>query len=128
MAHRSSWPPVYPGLVNLPREQVTHGSPRFLISDTSTLVAAAGNTAIITHICQHAIHSAAEYCRRNNITFVNNEQLFEFLRKRSAAQLDVTEAPARDDAGRDKERGDGDAKPAGQRTKAGSSVKGRGRA
>lgn len=101
MPHRSSWPPVYPGLT--PETTSRLAQPKVSRDDARLLVSIVGNDTILTYICQNAIKQAADYVRANNLTLADDERLFDFLRQRpghcNTNPPDTSDVPGRVEGG-----------------------------
>ena len=103
MANRKLLSAIYPNLNGTPDD--TRLNPHVSALDCRTIVAVSGDTAILSHICQLAIKTTAEYVRTNKLDFATSDKLTEFLRERSPFTPVTTESNAHDDAGRNT-RGD----------------------
>ena len=123
MSHRSNFPPVYPDLNSNP-DEVFRGNPKLLASDVRLIISVVGNTSIITHICQHAIKHAAEYCRSNDLTLADYDRFVEYLRQRSLAVPSATAPSASDVSGRTAGRSEQIARAANKLSKPRKNVKG----
>lgn len=90
---------VYPNLVGSPDD--TRLNPHVSAHDCRTIVSVTGSTQILSHICQLAIKTTADYVRNNSVDFTTSERLHDFLRQRSSSAVNATETDERNDAGRD---------------------------
>lgn len=123
MANRKLLSIVYPNLNGSPDD--TRLNPHVSALDCRTIVAVSGDVATLSHICQLAIKTTADYVRLHKLDFTTSDKLTEFLRERSPFTPPSTEANARDDAGRDKGGSEQAENPAHGKSKSRESVAGR---
>jgi len=121
-AHRSSFPPVYPNLNSTP-DAIVKGCPKLFAPDVRTIIAVTGNTSTISHICQLAIHNAAEYIRTHNLTLADYDRFVDYLRERPVVVAPPAEATPPHVAGRNPGRGEQIKRIANERTRLGKDVK-----
>ena len=100
MANRKLLSTVYPNLNGSPDD--TRLNPHVSALDCRTIVAVSGDVATLSHICQLAIKTTADYVRLHKLDFTTSARLTEFLRERSPFTPPHPEANAHDDTGRDK--------------------------
>lgn len=98
MANRKFLSSVYPNLNS--SGDVTKLNPHVRASDCSVIVSVTGDTHSLSHICQLAIKTAADYVRTNKLDFTSQDKLAEFLRERSVVTPPTTEAVAPHVSGR----------------------------
>ena len=104
MANRKFLSSVYPNLNS--SGDVTKLNPHVRASDCSVIVSVTGDTHTLSHICQLAIKTTADYVRLHKLDFTSQDKLAEFLRERSPFTPVTAEAVTSHDAGRDARGGE----------------------
>lgn len=112
-------PPTYPGLHALPATDVHRIQAYVLRSDSALILSITGVPTTLSHIVTDAVRSTAEFIRQHNLTYGDSEELYNYLRKRSAHGVTHAEADAPHVPGRDSGRGEQVAQSAGELTVAG---------
>lgn len=86
--HSKTWPSIYPGLSTLPLNERSNIQAWVLREDHRLILSVSTNKAVLSHIIQHGIKSAADYIRSNQLSYLNADEFVEYLCKRSFAGVD----------------------------------------